>query len=933
VYVAAQGPLWRSGGDRGLYKTIDGGRTWTRVLHASDDTGINEVHMDPRNPDVLYASAYQRRRHVWTLINGGPESALYKSTDAGGSWRKLTNGIPEVDMGRIGLDISPADPDVVYAIIEAAGDKGGVFRSLDRGETWERRSEYMTTSPQYYNEIICDPQDADRLYALDTFLNVTEDGGKTFKRMPIKDKHVDDHALWINPHNTRHLRIGCDGGLYETWDRGENWEFKPNLPITQFYRVAVDDSRPFYYVYGGTQDNNTLGGPSRTRSPAGIVNEDWFVTVGGDGFEPQIDPLDPNIVYSQWQHGGLVRFDRSSGEIVDIKPREAHGEEPYRWNWDSPLLISPHDPQRLYFAANRLLCSDDRGESWRPVSGNLSRGLDRNQLPVMGRIQSADAVAKNMSTSIYGNCVSLCESPRIEGLLYVGTDDGLVHVTADGGGNWQRLDSFPGVPELTYVSCLQASLHGDDTLYAAFDNHKNGDFTPYVLKSTDRGRSWTSIAGDLPKRDIVYTIAEDHVRPELLFAGTEFGVYFTIDGGQRWIQLKGGMPPIAVRDLAIQRRENDLVLATFGRGFYILDDYTPLRQVDDALLEEAVVLFPVKDALRYVETSRFGGPGGRGTSGASYYAAPNPPFGAVFTLYLKDKLITRKERRQEAEKLAVKEGRTAPYPTLEQLRTEDEEREPGTVLIVRDGDDRIVRRLDGPRDKGLHRVAWDLRDPASTPTSLEKEEPTAPWDTRSAGPLASPGRYTVTLASQVDGKLEVLAGPQPFEIVPLDLGTFQPADREAVVAFHRKVARLQRAVRGAIRSAEEAGTRVAHLRRALLDTPSADEKLLVELEEVQGRLNGLLTRLRADQTLRKRSEPEPASIDDRVGRLVGGLWYTTAPPTRTQLADYDHAADEFTLLLDELRTLVQKDLSEMERRLEELGAPWTPGRFPAWQRE
>jgi len=398
VYAAAQGPLWSSGGGRGLYKTTDGGRTWSPSLKISENTGVTDVWMDPRDPDVLYAAAYQRRRHVWTLVDGGPESAIYKSTDAGASWKKMTNGLPEADMGRIGLAVSPADPDVVYAVIEAAKEPG-FYRSRDAGVNWKKMSEYVSQSPQYYSEIVPDPRDVDRVYSMDTWMHVTQDGGETFKKVGEKYKHVDNHALWIDPDDTDYLLAGCDGGVYESFDRGATWSFKANLPVTQFYRVTVDNAEPFYNVYGGTQDNNTVGGPSRTTTAQGIVNSDWFVTVGGDGFETAVDPQDPNIVYSQAQYGALVRFDKRTGETVDIKPQEGKGEPPLRFNWDSPLMISPHSRTRLYFAAQKLFRSDDRGDSWRAVSPDLTAQIDRNELKVMGRVWSVDAVAKNASTS------------------------------------------------------------------------------------------------------------------------------------------------------------------------------------------------------------------------------------------------------------------------------------------------------------------------------------------------------------------------------------------------------------------------------------------------------------------------------------------------------------------------------------------------------
>lgn len=933
VYVAAQGPLWRSGNDRGLYKTTNAGLTWTRVLHISDDTGINEVHFDPRNPDTLYASAYQRRRHVWTLINGGPESAIYKSTDAGQNWRKINRGLPDVDLGRIGLSVSPKNPDILYAVVEAAEGKSGVWRSTSRGESWEKRSDYQPSSPMYYNELVASPHDADHVYALDTFLAESLDGGKSFRRVKFDNMHVDYHALWVDPRDAKHLIVGNDGGIYETWDNAENWHYKSNLSITQFYRVCVDNSSPFYFVYGGTQDNNTVGGPSRTIDKMGIANEHWFTTVGGDGFETQVDPIDPNIVYSQSQHGGLVRYDRRSGEEVDIKPREAPGEPPLKWNWDSPLLISPHNNKRLYFAANKIYRSDDQGDSWTCISPDLTRQIDRNALPVMGKIQNVDAVAKSASTSFYGNLVSLAESPLVAGLLYAGSDDGLVQVSEDGGTTWRKGETLEGVPERSYVSDLVASQHNPDRAYLSFSNHKSGDFKPYLFASEDRGRTWKSVAGDLPDRQVVWALAEDHVNPKLLFVGTEFGLFFSIEGGNKWIKLGGGMPTICIKDIDIQERENDLVLASFGRGFYILDDYTPLRLATSELLEKPAHLFPIKDALHYVEMGRLGGRNGRGSQGASFYSAANPAYGATFTFHLKEKLLTRKEKRKEAEKKAAKENQPTTYPSFDDLRAEDEESEPRTLLFVRNAAGEIVQRIAGPRDKGMHRVTWNLRYPSALPTRLSTGSERAPWERDPEGPLAEPGNYTVQLLKEIDGEITPLLDPQSFKVTPLSLATFAAKDRDAFLAFKKKVSRLQRAAEGASRAMDEAGTRLAHLKKALLETPDADTALLLECERLRRAFADQSTRLRGDSTRGRRNEPAPISILERVGAIVESNWYSTQAPTQSQQLEYRAAGAEFGKLLDAVRPLIETELPMLERKLEAKGAPWTPGRLPNWKME
>ncbi|HXI03098.1 MAG TPA: hypothetical protein VNI57_07965 [Candidatus Saccharimonadales bacterium] len=933
VFVAAQGPLWNSGGDRGLYKTTDGGKTWKQVLKISDETGVNDVTLDPRHPDVMLASAYQRRRHVWTLIDGGPESGIYKSMDGGETWDKVTAGLPTVDMGRIGLAVSPANPDVVYAIVEAEGDKGGFFRSTDMGSNWTKMGDYMSSSPQYYNEIIADPKNVDRVYAMDTWMMVTQDGGKTFARVGEKTKHVDNHVLWIDPENTDYLLAGCDGGVYESYDRGATWRFKENLPVTQFYRATPDNTKPFYYVYGGTQDNNTLGGPSRNTSSNGIVNSDWYVSMGGDGFQTRIDPENPDIVYSEAQYGILGRFDRKSGEILYIQPQEAPGEAPLKWNWDSPLIVSPHSHTRLYFAAQKVFRTDDRGDTWKAISGDLTRKIDRNTLKIMGKIQPPDAVAKGSSTSYYGNVVSLSESPMTEGLLYAGTDDGLVQVLEPGQTEWRRIEKFPGVPEMTYVSDLEASYVVPDRVYAAFDNHKKGDYKPYLLRSDDRGATWTSIAGNLPESQTVYTIAEDNVNGDLLFAGTEYGLYFTIDGGQKWVRLKGGMPTIAVRDLEIQRREGDLVVGSFGRGILILDDYSPLRTVTEKMLGEDAHLFPIKQALMYMPSTPLGLPG-KSFQGDTYFSAPNPPFGAVITYYLKDDLKTLTEQRHDAEKKAIKDkAAPPPYPSLEDLRKEMREEKPEIVLTVKDSDGEIVRRLTAPTKAGIHRVAWDLRYPDSEPVQLKPPAFVSPFSSTPQGPMALPGEYTVTLEKESGGEYTPLGEPQKVEAMPLGLGTLAAKDKETLLAFEKKVARLQRAVLGAVEIAKEAQDRIDHLQKAVLQTPGADLAFSSELLSLQNRLKDIRVKLTGDPVRSKYEEPQTPSIRGRVDQIVETQWASTSPITQTNRDAYRYAGDAFGPVLSDLRTLVETDLKGIEDRMEAAGAPYTPGRVPRWTME
>ncbi|MGA2297782.1 MAG: glycosyl hydrolase [FCB group bacterium] len=922
VYVAAQGPLWGPGGDRGLYKTTDGGKNWEKVLTISDNTGVSDIAMDPSNSDVLYASSYQRRRHVWTLIDGGPEGAIYKSTDAGKTWNKLTNGIPGGDIGRIGLAVSPVNPDIVYAIIEASEDKGGLFRSTDRGASWEKRSSYATVSAQYYEELVCDPKDDDIVYILDTYLQVTEDGGKTFRHLGNKHRHVDDHAIWIDPNNTNYMLVGGDGGVYESYDGGQNWRHFDNLPVTQFYRVAVDNSEPFYYVYGGTQDNASWGAPARTISSGGISNEEWFLVVGGDGYKPQVDPKDPNIVYGESQYGGLVRYDRKSGEAIYIQPQPEKGEE-VRWNWDTPLLISPHSNTRLYFAANRLYRSDDRGNTWKAISPDLTRQIDRNQLKVMDKVWDPEAISKNGSTSLYGNIISMTESPVKEDLIYIGTDDGLIQVTENAGQSWRKIETFTGVPETTYVSCVFASNLNENTVYATFDNHKNNDFKPYVLKSNDKGASWTSITGNLPEEGAVYTITEDFVNPDLLFVGTEFGLYFTIDGGKKWVQLKGDFPPIAVRDLVIQKRESDLAIATFGRGIYVLDDYTPLREIKPEALEKEIHVFPIKDALMYIpDDSKV-----KYDMGEPFFRASNPPFGAIFTYYLKESYKSKKDVRKENEAKAEKDKTTIQYPKLMDLYKEDIEEAPYLIFTITDETGFVVRRLTTPAKAGINRMNWDLCYPSPFPVNAATEI------NKNSGMPVLPGKYKVSVAKSIDGEITQLTEPMEFNTKVLNNTSLPTKDRKDFVDFQKKVSNLQRAVSGTIAVNDDAKSRIKIIKNALLTTEGASKDLLEKTRKIELDLIDIGNSLNGNNSIASRNENQTPSISDRASYVVWGIWGVTTDATQTQKDAYKIASDDLTTVLDKLRKIVEVDIKDLDKELDKLGAPWTPGRLPEWKKD
>lgn len=928
IWVAAQGPLWNKGEERGLYKSIDGGTSWKKTLGDPVWTGVTDIVIDPRNPDVLYAATWQRHRNVAAYIGGGPGSGIHKSTDGGETWNKLAGGLPSTNMGKIGLAISPIKPDVIYAVIELDRRTGGVWRSTDKGATWEKRSNAVSgaTGPHYYQELYASPHQFDKIYIANVRMLVSSDGGKTFSTMKEEHKHSDNHSLAFRSDDPDYLLVGSDGGMYESFDNAENWRFMANLPLTQYYKVAVDDAEPFYNIYGGTQDNSTQGGPSRTDNVHGIRNADWFLTVFADGHQPATEPGNPNIVYSEWQEGNLVRTDRATGEIVYIKPQPAENEPPSRHNWDSPILVSPHNPTTIFFASQRVWKSENRGDSWVPISGDLTRNQERMTLPIMGKQQSWDEAWDMWAMSMYNTITSLAESPVKQGLIYAGTDDGIIQVTEDGGESWRKIevDKLPDVPETAFVNDIKADLYDENTVYIALDNHKFGDLKPYLYKSTNKGKSWKSMTANLPEKTLVWRIVQDHVKPELMFLATEFGIYFTLNAGEAWHELKGDVPTISFRDLAIQKRENDLVGASFGRGFYVFDDYSFLRECSADILQKEASLFNTRKAWWYLPRGVIGFGEGKGAMGADYYTAPNPPFGAVLTYYLSDDIKTAKEIRKEAEKKLRTENADIPFPGWDAIEKERRQEAPILWITITDNNGNVVRKIKAPAKKGFHRVAWDLKSSSSSVVRLA-EPKEAEEDNVPAGPMVAPGTYTATLSKLIDGKIVVLSGPVNVEVERLYNGTLAGSTPDVTAKFWKETDELSAEIGMTTIELQNAMKKAKAMQRALdmaeiapgdLDTKLSN--LVTEIYDLDEQLNG------------NRSKQEVGAINrvtasQRLGVAMMGTRNATYGPTSTHKENFELAKNQHSEIRAKVKTINEVEIPELVKELAEAGAPNVEG--------
>jgi photosystem II stability/assembly factor-like uncharacterized protein len=875
VFVAALGHLWGPNDERGLYRTKDGGRSWEPVLRIDADTGVVDVAMDV-DGRTIFAGAYQRRRRAWGFVGGGPGGGLHRSLDGGDTWQKLENGLPTGTIGRIGLAVSRSRPDTVYAIVEHKTE-GGVYRSDDRGATWTKQNG-LNPRPMYYSQIRVDPTNPEKVWVLGTNIHLSIDGGKTFTTEGTGDRiHVDHHALWIDPADPDHLILGNDGGLYFSYDASRTWDAIDNLPIGQYYDIGISAADP-YWVYGGTQDNGTWGLPSRTANEVGITNADVVNIAYGDGFYTQPDPTDPRRVFANSQNGRTYVVDLETKEERGIRPVPVDPEEKYRFNWSTPLLLSPHAPHAVYYGGNKLFRTTDKGQSWEEASADLTRKQEWKKLPIMGE-RNDDTLSRDDGVSDFGTITTIDESPLKAGLLYVGTDDGNVQMTRDAGRTWQDVtDLFP-LPGPRWVSKVLASRHDAATAYTTFDGHQDDDFRPYIFKTTDGGSRWVSVAGDLPDGVVVNTLAEHHRNPRLLFAGTEFGLYYTVNGGRNWTLVRGNLPRVPVDDIVISERDNDLVLGTHGRSIIILDDITPIETLGELSSTDAH-LFPIRPATM-TYTARLLPP-----PGASTFAAPNPPYGALVTYYLKDDPPAPPAAKTDGNGASSSDGAAASSPS-----------KPVVAITIVDAQGDTVRQLTGPDARGLHRVSWDLR----YPLAFEPKDEDDGWFGRPVGPFVLPGEYTVKLVAR---------GRESVQTVTVRSDPRAGAPIEALQARLRLslgVNEMLRAFTDATAALDALEGEEKRVRTLLEPQPEASKALEAPLDEFAKNLKAAREKFKAGW-----GGPKFSLID-----LLGQLQASSTAPTEAQARANEQLQASLTADIELVNGLVEKEYPALVGQLEQ----------------
>ena len=922
VWVAVQGPLWSSGGERGLYKTVDGGKSWRKTLGNSEWTGVTDIMIDPRNPDLIYAATWDRHRTVAAYMGGGPGSGIHKSLDGGDTWKELTNGIPKSNLGKIGIAISYQKPDVIYAAIEEDRTKGGLYRSTDKGESWKKMSNTVSggTGPHYYQELYTSPHEFDRLYLMNVHILTSKDGGKNFKQLTnernfyyyFDKKHSDHHAMAFKKSDPDYLMVGTDAGIYESFDDAKNWHYFLNLPLTQFYKVAVNNKEPFYHIFGGTQDNGSAGGPSATDEEFGITNRVWYKTLMADGHQSATDPVYNDIMYATTQEGGFHRVDLTTGEQVYIKPQPEEGDPYERFNWDTPILVSPHNPAKIYIASYRVWESENRGDSWNAISEDQTRNENRIELPILGRKQSWDNSWDVKAMSQYNTITSLSESPVKEGIIWSGTDDGFIHVTTNGGETWKEISVTElGLPDRTFVNDIKADLFDENTVYVSLDNHKEGDLNPYLFKSEDLGDTWESISNNIPSRTLIWRLVQDHIEKDLLFLATEFGVYTSLNGGEFWQKLPG-TPTISFRDLVIQQRENDLVAASFGRGFYVLDDYSALREmVNKDNLSSKGKLFKPRDAKLFKQRNALGNTGGQ------YYVAENPTFGAVFTYHLKSVPETIKSKRKKAEATLNNANKDIPFPGYESLTEEMREKSATLLLSINDTEGNLIRNVNKRASKGSGRIAWDLKH-----KSYYTITASSGWR-ESTGPFVTPGKYYATLYMKKDGELEKLDGPIEFGVKLLREGVLKGASFEEYNSHASDLAIVYKEYSVYSDTFSRLQSKLNLLEKALMLTESLNEDMFTEVEKVKNEYLSLRDKYGTNPAKNDIGEWDKPTIGSRLSIASQGLSTFYGP---TEMNKYNLELSK-KLVSDYKKDveLINSKVEDIEKKIKELNHPHISG--------
>ena len=931
VWVASQGPLWKKGGQRGLFKTTNGGKTWKRTLGNSEWTGVTDLMIDPRNPDVLYAATWDRHRTVAAYLGGGPGSGIHRSLDGGETWSQLSNGLPypnknfsidqedEKDeeiiysnIGKIGLAISPQNPDVIYAALELDRRTGALYRSENRGGSWEKMSDVFLaygTGPHYYQELYASPHKFDRLYLVNVRVQTSEDGGKTFTQLKESKKHSDNHSIIFKKDDPDYIMIGTDAGIYETFDLAENWRYIKNLPLTQFYKVAVNDAKPFYHIFGGTQDNGSAGGPSATDEREGISNRNWYKILGADGHQTATDPEFNNIVYAETQQGGLHRVDLITGETLFVQPQAGEGDPHERFNWDAPILVSPHDPATLYFGSYRVWKSETRGDDWTAISGDLTRNEERITLPIMGRKQSWDNPWDISAMSTYNTITSLSESPLKKGLIYAGTDDGFIQVTSNGGENWTKIPVTQlGLPKRTFVNDIKADLHDVNTVYVCLDNHKEGDFNPYIFKSTDQGKTWKSISSNLPKRTLIWRLVQDPIAKNLFFAATEFGIYTSLNSGVSWQKIPG-TPNSSFRDLVIQKRENDLVAASFGRGFYVLDDFSALREMIPENLNKTGTLFKPRPAKWYVPRSKVG------NTGADYYFAKNPKFGAVFTYHLSKNYSTQKETRKQREKSLNKRLQNITFPGWNKVDKEINEQKAKIWLSISDMNGNIIRNISKTARKGSHRIAWDLRHPSNRSIGSNSGRRS------NSGPIAIPGNYNATLYLDNNGKISKLDGPIDFEVKPIREGVLKGVSYQEYNSYKNDLSALQNQLYEVNDLLNQSLGKLSSFKKALSRIKINPGELNSKIFKLENTIRDINLEINGSDAKKQIGEKRAPTVQNRLSVAQRGL-STTYGPTMLHKKSMSIAIKAIKSIKSKIEKIYNVEIPEINNELIKAGSPY-----------